>query len=160
WLADVERPWTEILAMFVGAGEGLAAAHREGIVHRDFKPENVLIDRDGRARVGDFGLAAMVAEDRRVAGSGSPAGTLKYMAPEQPRGEACEERTDQFWCCVALWEGLHGNRPFDGETARALGGAIAERRLTQPLRSSPEWVRAALVRGLEADPAGRWPSMS
>jgi hypothetical protein len=155
WLEDVHA-WPEILAMFLAAGEGLAAAHRAGMVHRDFKPDNVLVDRDGRARVGDFGLAAVV-EGARVAGSRS--GTLPYMAPEQLRGEPCDARADQFAYCVALWQGLHGNRPFAGTTADERLAEIEARRFVEPLRRPPEWLRQALVRGLATDPAARWPSM-
>ncbi|HEU4729553.1 MAG TPA: serine/threonine-protein kinase [Kofleriaceae bacterium] len=159
WLTAAERPWTEVLAMFLAAGDGLAAAHREGIVHRDFKPENVLIDRDGRARVGDFGLAAVVASEPRPAWPRGVAGTLGYMAPEQLRGEPCDERADQFSFCVALWEALHGARPFAGGTASELHAAIAAGRVRDPARKTPDWVRGALLRGMKAEPAERWPSL-
>ena len=160
WLAASARSAREVLAMFASAGEGLVAAHREGIVHRDFKPDNVLVDRDGRARVGDFGLAAIVADDTRLTGSGGVNGTLPYMAPEQLRGEPCDARADQFAYCVALWEALHGTRPFAGTTPSTLGAAIAAGALREPVKKPPEWIRAAVLRGLAADPAARWPSMA
>ena len=160
WLAEGERTWREVLALLIGAGEGLVAAHREGIVHRDFKPENVLIDRDGRARVGDFGIATVVDGERRAAGSGGISGTLRYMAPEQLRGEPCDARADQFSYCVTLWEALHGNRPFAGTRADELRAVIEAGTFREPQRKSPDWVRAALRRGLQGDPAARWPSLA
>jgi len=137
WLDERERTWREILDMFVAAGDGLAAAHREGIVHRDFKPANVLVDEDGRARVADFGLVA--AQPR--------AGTLVYMAPEQRRGDPSDARADQFAFCVSLWEALEGERPAAGAT---------------PPRSrrAPRWIYRALARGLRVDPAERWPALA
>jgi tetratricopeptide (TPR) repeat protein len=157
WLEAGTRAWPEVLAMFLGAGEGLAAAHREGLVHRDFKPENVLVDRDGRARVVDFGLAA--SEGTQGAGSTEIAGTLAYMAPEQLRGEQCDPRADQFAFSVALWEALHGNRPFAGATGAELLAAIQAGEVREPVRKAPERLRAALLRGLSHDPAARWPSL-
>src|SRR5262249_7043587 len=90
WLAEKDRPWREVLDVLVPAGAGLAAAHAAGIVHRDFKPENVLLGDDGRARVSDFGLA--VAGPAKDARGGTPA----YMAPEQLGGETVDARADQY----------------------------------------------------------------
>jgi eukaryotic-like serine/threonine-protein kinase len=159
WLRERPRPWREVLAMFLGAGAGLAAAHREGIVHRDFKPENVLVGSDGRPRVADFGLAAAAS-----AGDGSPAGsvagTLPYMPPEQLAGDPTDARADQFAFAVALWEGLYGVRPFAGSTIAERQAAIAAGPREPPRgRRVPERVRAALARALQAEPARRWPSL-
>lgn len=159
WLSQRERPWTEVLALFLGAGEGLLAAHRERIVHRDFKLDNVMVDQDGRARVVDFGVAAIIADEASASGRRSLVGTLPYMAPEQLRGEVCDARADQFAYCVALWEALHGNRPFAGSTADELAGEIAAGRLRAPERKTPDWVRTALIRGMAAAPDERWPSL-
>jgi eukaryotic-like serine/threonine-protein kinase len=159
WLGERERPWTEILAMFLGAGEGLMAAHHAHIVHRDFKLDNVMVDRDGRARVVDFGVAAIVADEAKQSGRRALVGTLPYMAPEQLRGEPCDARADQFAYCVALWEALHGSRPFIGSTADELLAAINTGQLSDPSRKTPDWVRAALIRGLAANADERWPSL-
>src|ERR1041384_2669889 len=118
WLVASRRPLDEVLAVFVEAGKGLAAAHAAGLVHRDFKPDNVLVGADGRVRVTDFGLAA------RQHASGSSLqdlGTPAYMAPEQFTGGNVDARTDQFNFCVALYEALYGQRPFDGKTFEQLG---------------------------------------
>ena len=159
WLGERERRWSDVLAMFLSAGDGLIAAHRQHVVHRDFKPDNVMVDQDGRARVVDFGVAAIVADEAMQSGRRSLAGTLPYMAPEQLRREACDARADQFAYCVALWEALHGNRPFVGRTAEELCAAIAAGQLRDPERKAPDWVRAALIRGLAAAPDERWPSL-
>ncbi|EDM78799.1 Peptidase C14, caspase catalytic subunit p20 [Plesiocystis pacifica SIR-1] len=190
WLRDnPKRDQAELMALFFGAGEGLAAAHEAGIVHRDFKPDNVLVGEDGRVRVADFGLAhalelsseaeqtssiAHVVQERRAGVSasnldtpltktGAIMGTPAYMAPEQFAGEPTDERTDQFAFCVALWEGLYGRRPYAGLGLADLIVAVNHRRITEPpperAREVPSWLRERVLRGLSPDPADRWPSM-
>ncbi|HTJ47636.1 MAG TPA: serine/threonine-protein kinase [Kofleriaceae bacterium] len=176
WARETERSWREIVAIYCAAGDGLAAAHEAGLVHRDFKPDNVLIGRDGRARVADFGLARAVgAQDVAIDPRESPAattitrtgailGTPAYMAPEQLAGDDVDARADQFAFCAALWEALYGARPFVGDTPAEVKAAIessAPRVASGPrARRVPRHVEHALRRGLDPDPAKRWPSMT
>lgn len=185
WVRATRRSWRAIVAMFVQAGRGLAAAHRVDLVHRDFKPANVLIGPDGRARVLDFGLARSVERsDDEVPQSrswsasriqhfepnplvtpltrtGSMLGTPAYMAPEQFEGGQFDARTDQFSFCVALWEALYQRRPFAGATIEELRQAVCGGKLVSPPSDSrvPGVIDRALRRGLSVDPAARWPSM-
>jgi hypothetical protein len=133
WLAT-PRPWPEVVRVFLDAGRGLAAVHAAGLRHGDLKPENVLIGADGRARVSDFGLAALAGE--RAEGVH---GTAAYLAPEQVAGKTIDARADQFAFCVALREALAG----EGEGASP----------------APGWLRRIVERGLSPDPAARFPSM-
>ena len=162
WLGR-KHPWREIVSMFVAAGRGLAAAHRDGIVHRDFKPENVLIGPDGRPRVGDFGLAerGRVAAVGTSSSSGSGVGTPAYMSPEQWSGEEVDVRTDQFSFCVALWAAVWGQAPFAGtDTSTLRGSVLAGKRRAIPARSGvPRWLEPILTRGLAIDRDDRWPSL-
>jgi tetratricopeptide (TPR) repeat protein/tRNA A-37 threonylcarbamoyl transferase component Bud32 len=125
WLDRHPRPWRDIVGMFVQAGEGLLAAHHAGLVHRDFKPSNVLIDLTGRARVGDFGLAR--GDDRKALASGSEAsavaGTLAYMAPEQRAGEPVDARADQYAFAISLQQALAPKHAV-GSPARRVRSAI------------------------------------
>ena len=170
WLRARARSWSEIVRVFVQAGRGLAAAHAEGIVHRDFKPGNVIVGMDGRARVVDFGLACadpiaeMPAPSRLdlsgLTDHGMVVGTPAYMAPEQHFGEEIGPAADQFAFCVALWEALHGARPFAGWVGEELARAKVHGRITtRPSRHVPARIVAALRRGLRASPRQRWPSM-
>jgi WD40 repeat protein len=167
WLKQAPRSPGERLAVFLQAGRALAAAHRAGVLHRDFKPENVLVDAAGRARVLDFGLARALAspvpgegdlEDslsEPLTRTGSILGTPAYMAPEQLRGDPVDARADQFSFCVALYEALYSARPF-ASVAR-----FEPLRITPVPRDSrvPAAVRKALLRGLAEDPAARFPDM-
>ncbi|MGH9889548.1 MAG: serine/threonine-protein kinase, partial [bacterium] len=136
WLAQRERAWREILAILLAAGRGLVAAHEVGLVHRDFKPENVLVARDGRVRVTDFGVARLsFTNDAEPAGdcamehpltrAGAIVGTPRYMAPEQRRGEPADERADQFSFCVALWEAMYGACPSSRHVSFPIAGTNA-----------------------------------
>jgi serine/threonine protein kinase/tetratricopeptide (TPR) repeat protein len=172
WLRTKPRRWREILEVFTAAGRGLAAAHAAGIIHRDFKPQNVMIGRDGSVRVMDFGLARLAEEPTEAAGgdrgsiakpqipttvtkTGALLGTLEYMAPEQFRGETLDVRADQFSFCVAFHEALFGSRP-------ALAHVLTppDREVAPPhAASAPAWLRAIVSRGLAAKREGRFGSM-
>ncbi len=164
WLHEEPRSWSEVTERFLAAGRGLAAAHAAGLVHRDFKPRNVLLDRDGGVLVADFGIASLSSgtSDSVVGEQSSVAGTPAYMAPEQARGEAVDARADQFSFSVSFWEGLYGERPDSAETAtrgpRALfrAGRISA---SNPAAAVPRWLRGVLLRGLAFQPSRRWRSM-
>ena len=159
------RAQAEILEVFMLAGRGLAAAHDAGVVHRDFKPENVLLSREGellRVRVVDFGIA-------RVTGRSSPdvaacaMGTPAYMSPEQHQGGHVDARTDQFSFCVALHEVLTGRHPYGADEPDTTGEQLLARILAEerPVgeRALPGWLRRVLRRGLRAAPTARYSSM-
>lgn len=156
WL-EGPRPWREVLDVLLGAGRGLAAAHASGLVHRDIKPDNVLIHRDGRPLVTDFGLATMREADDAA---GAVVGTPAYMPPEQLEGRAVDPRSDQFSFCVMAYEALFGTRPFAGASIGELAAAIA-RGVPMPASPNgvPQGVIRCLVRGLAARPEDRFPSM-
>ncbi|MBK9756439.1 MAG: serine/threonine protein kinase [Nannocystis sp.] len=176
WLSERRRSWREVLTVMIAAGRGLAAAHAAGLIHRDVKPDNVMIDDEGRVRVMDFGLArrgasddpsrpalasdgAMLAID--VTTAGSLIGTPAYMAPEQFQGEGVGPAADIFAFCVMLWEGLHGARPFAGKTLAELRDNVLAGRIVAPHGpAAPRWLRAVLIRGLAVDPGKRWASMA
>jgi serine/threonine protein kinase/tetratricopeptide (TPR) repeat protein len=221
WLEAARRSWREIVEVFLAAGEGLAAAHRANLVHRDFKPDNVMVGADGRVRVLDFGLARLTGEGSGANAATEPSspsaepvhdtaaeipsakvmrplrapqpdvpapssdslssssnggyalmtpltlagavlGTPKFMAPEQHLGEIADERADQFSFCVALHYALYGQFPFAGNTFEEYGANVVRGRILEPPATArvPRWLRSVLLRGLESEPADRYPSMA
>ena len=172
WLRRERRTWREIVAVFVKAGEGLLAAHRAGLVHRDFKPDNVLIGDDGRVQVTDFGLAR--ADGEQAPGSAAPGhsplplsqggmlmGSPAYMSPEQLHGSSADVRSDLFSFCVALYECLYGRRPFEGASVAELRQELASGRLEFPSKPKlPAFLRRVLQRGLRSLPGERYPGMA
>ena len=176
WLAEKPRARPEILAVFERAARGLAAAHAAGLVHRDFKPHNVMVGKDGDVRVMDFGLAREINDtsaddalgpeaasgDLTLTRTGELVGTPLYMAPEQFRAQRTDARTDQFSFCVALYQALYGAHPFGGGTFEDLAThVLAGDVLPPPAKHDvPTWLRRVLLRGLALEPAARWPSMA
>jgi serine/threonine protein kinase len=179
-----EQPSAElILDRYIDAGRGLAAAHAAGLMHRDFKPDNAVLGCDGLVRVVDFGLArstrgtdsfqtieemtpglrAVLDQGQDILATIGLSGTPAYMALEQHFGRATDARADQFAFCVALWEALFGQRPYQGQTAGAIARAIETGKLCEPpserANMVPRALRKALERGLAADSGDRWPTM-
>jgi tRNA A-37 threonylcarbamoyl transferase component Bud32 len=152
------RTWREILDVCLGAGRGLAAAHKAGLVHRDVKPGNILVDGEGTPRLCDFGLAAAGAATVDAA-----CGTAAYMALEQHLGTAADARSDQFAFAVTTFEALYGRRPYAGDTKQAIADAIADARLALPSRAerrgTPRHVEVALARALAPAARDRYASM-
>ena len=179
WQREREPPFSVILQKYLEAGRGLAAAHAEGIVHRDFKPHNAIIGTDGRVRVLDFGLAGTHGEQRLtqphstqlpapvqggfatpLTQTGAVMGTPAYMSPEQAVGDEVDHRSDQFSFCVALWEAVYGSRPFQGQSTVEVFTAAAKGDFSEPDdRDVPTWLRSVLERGLRSKPGDRWPDM-
>jgi predicted Ser/Thr protein kinase len=160
WQVRAPRAWHAIVEAFLQAGKGLGAAHAAGILHRDFKPENVLIGEDGRVRVGDFGLARVVAAETSPSSERVVLGTPAYMAPEQLRGEAVGPVADQFSFCVALYEALWGARPYGDADVGALRAELTHPAEPPSDSPVPEWVFPVLAQGLHLDPARRHASMA
>lgn len=174
WLEAKSRDPDEIIERFLQAGRGLAEAHRRGLLHRDFKPANVLISESG-AKVTDFGLAKG-SLDNDGGGQTEPLdpsrgggtddltqvdevlGTPAYMAPEQHRGRVLTPASDQFAFCVALWEALVGHRPFAGPSHSLMRQKLAGPP-AWPRSAGPRWLGQALLRGLDPDPTQRWRSV-
>ncbi|MCH9688231.1 MAG: serine/threonine protein kinase, partial [Deltaproteobacteria bacterium] len=186
WLRTRSHPWRRVLEVFDAAGRGLAAAHRAGLLHRDFKPTNVLVANNGDVKVTDFGIARVAdntalqslsasllgedtpfpGTDQKLTEDGQIMGTPSYMPPEQLQAIALTPAADQYAFCVSLWEGLTGSLPFEttGSTFRhrelvALKNAGAPR-WPSSASSVPRRIVDAIARGLSPAPKDRWPTMA
>ncbi len=179
-MPGLPRPgWQEVLAVYLDAARGLAAAHAKGVVHRDVKPSNILRGDDGRGRVADFGIASALAgedpdetrpapparaEDERLTATGAVLGTPLYMAPEQHEGAGATAASDQYGLCLALYEGLYGRLPFALPPGAGPAALLAKKKAGAPQPAPPDtpvprWVHRALARGLAPAPVDRYPSM-
>jgi len=182
WMGQ-PHAWQEVVAKMMAAGRGLAAAHQAKLMHRDFKPDNIMVGHDGRVRVMDLGLARASDEveplpielegeinnstdsallSANVTRAGAVLGTPTYMAPEQLKSESCDARSDIFAFCVTLWESLYGKRPFASPTFMRLTTNIVKGNIQEPPsgRRVPGWLRRACLKGLASDPDRRWATMS
>jgi serine/threonine protein kinase len=184
WIDGGARPWREVVDVFMQAGAGLAAAHAAGLIHRDFKPDNVLLTRSAvsgrlRAEVADFGLArlgeegpALAAEGverpgsmdsalhHRLTGIGAVMGTPAYMSPEQHAGAPVDARTDIYSFSVALYEALYGQRPYEGATLAALAAAASGPRRPPPAGSrAPSWLHQIVLTGMQPQRERRYAQM-
>jgi tetratricopeptide (TPR) repeat protein/tRNA A-37 threonylcarbamoyl transferase component Bud32 len=183
---DTRKPsWREVLKVFIAAGEGIAAAHAADLIHRDFKPDNVMVTPDGKVRVMDFGLARTMDRvteetdlsapepdgdeptmpggrppESRLTNDGNVVGTPAYMPPEQYLG-VTDERSDQFSFCVSLYECVYGQHPFEARTSFGLSGNVQAGRVHEAPRNTkvPLWLRKILLRGMKPRPEDRYLSM-
>ena len=157
-----QLPVEQALSLAHQVGRALAFAHEAGLVHRDIKPQNVLVDPDGAAKVTDFGIARTLDLDEALTETGTVLGTSHYLAPEQASGEQVDERSDQYSLGVVLYELLTGEVPYPGPNAMA----VAMRHLRDPIPSvrakrldvSPR-VDAIVARAMAKRPRDRFPSM-
>ena len=168
WEQATTRTWQQMIELLIGVADGLAAAHAAGIVHRDIKPQNILVAKNGYAKLADFGLAKLweatddLAVTRtRSAGHTRPGmivGTLAYMSPEQAAGQPLDARSDIFSFGVVLYELLAGRRPFEGVTDLERLQALISRPALPFVESLdvPVGLRNVIEKALEKDPAERY----
>ena len=173
WLKTHKPRWREVLRVILAAGDGLAAAHDKGLIHRDIKPDNIMIGADGRVRLMDFGLAHADSEadpttPRRptqgalaieLTRTGALMGTPAYMAAEQFLGDPTDARSDQFSLCATAWEALYGRPAHAGDTLLPLASNVTSGTRTPPPAGTevPTWLRRVLERGLHHRPDQRYP---
>lgn len=174
WAREPSRGWRQRLDVLLAGGRGLAAAHAAQVVHRDFKPDNVLISGQGRVVVTDFGLARRSGDLDEPAVScgcapGSPVtldpdaqvGTPPYMSPEQHDGAPVDARSDQFGFAASAWEVLSGSAPFVGGSLAELRAAKQAQALVTPPESAlPAAVATVLRRALRESASTRYVSMT
>jgi serine/threonine protein kinase len=167
--ARVESPgWRQIVELLVGVADGLATAHAAGILHRDIKPDNILVGRNGYAKLADFGLAKLQERSTPDAVTqaltegtrpGIIVGTIAYMSPEQASGRPTDARSDIFSFGVVLYEMLAGRRPFAGATDLELLQTIIHGTHRALGEEIPVALRGVVEKALEKDPADRYQSM-
>jgi eukaryotic-like serine/threonine-protein kinase len=167
WARVENRSWRQVVELLVGVADALATAHDAGILHRDIKPDNILVARNGYAKLGDFGLAKRTDygahETRTVSGSptrlGMIVGTIEYLSPEQARGAVLDSRSDIFSFGIVLYELLSGRRPFTGSTDLHVVEAVLHE-TPPPLGDEiPFELRGVVEKALEKDPSDRYQSM-
>ena len=156
-------PVESALVLTIQVARGLSFAHRNGLVHRDVKPQNVLLNGDGQAKMTDFGIARSLDVPRGLTETGTVLGTSDYIAPEQAQGQRVDEQSDVYSLGVVLYELLTGDVPFPGENFVA----VAMQHINDPPPSVrakrpdvPPRVDAAVQRAMAKDPADRFPTMA
>ena len=170
WAHREKRSWREAIELLTGVADGLATAHAAGILHRDVKPDNILITKSGYAKLADFGLAKLQESPpqpddvtRTVTGPhtrlGAIVGTMAYMSPEQVSGQRLDARSDVFSFGVVLYEMLAGRRPFGGGSDFDLANAIVRGHIDPLPDDIPTQVRLVVERALERNPSDRYQSM-
>src|SRR3989449_4908441 len=166
WAQDNKPDWRQVVDLLIGVADGLACAHEAGMLHRDIKPDNILVTKSGYAKLADFGLAKLtqdedLAEAVTVSRTrpGVIIGTIAYMSPEQASGKPLDARSDIFAFGVVLYEMLSGRKPFEGATELETLQLIIHG-TPKPLRDAlPVTVRAVVERALEKEPADRYQAM-
>jgi eukaryotic-like serine/threonine-protein kinase len=160
-IVEAEAPLAQERAIDLGEQilQGAGYAHRHGVIHRDFKPHNVIVDQDGRAKVTDFGIARAGASE--MTETGSIMGTAQYLSPEQAQGHAVAAASDLYSIGVMLYEMLAGRLPFEGESAVS----VALKHLSEPPPPLSQFrpdvhpaLEAVVMAALAKDPAQRWQS--
>ncbi len=163
-----DLPWTELVRVYAEVGRGLSAAHAAGVVHRDIKPDNVIIDADGNPTIVDFGLAQPSPHDPPTETAVTAShhsqnpGTPGYVAPEQLRGERADEKSDQYALAASLFEALYGTLPYPGRDAFGIMLAVhrGELRGAPKGHPAPRRLHAVLKRALSRNPPERWESVA
>lgn len=169
WARAERRTWREIVALTTGVADGLATAHAAGILHRDIKPDNILVGRNGYAKLADFGLAKLNERlppeplTRTLSSGGTRPGiilgTIAYMSPEQASGRPVDARSDIFSFGILLYELIAGRRPFEGSTDLQLLQTIIHGEASPLGADVPAALRMVVDKALEKDPAERYQSM-
>ncbi len=167
WLQRQPRNWEDIAQLLTGVADGMAAAHQAGILHRDIKPDNILVTASGYAKLADFGLAKLQDDSLSATRTLSEAqtrqgmilGTIAYMSPEQASGNTLDARSDMFSFGVVLYEMLAGQRPFRAATNLELLQQVIHAKPAPLKNDVPEPLRALVAKALEKNPADRYPSM-